>query len=344
MKIAIVGCGAVTELRHLPALGLRPGYHAEVLVDPDLDRARALAGKFTVPRVLADCTDLGSVDVEGAIVAAPNHLHGRITEQLLEAGIHVLVEKPMAPTTAECARMIAVARDNDRVLAVGMMRRFLRSGRFVRWAVESGRLGRIESVDIREGRVFNWPVTSAGFFRQETMGGGVLMDTGVHTLDQLIWWLGGVEDFEYFDNNDGGVESDCEIHLRMRSGATGVVELSRTRNLRDTAVIRGERGEMEVALSKNHLVWRPAGAPYALSGSGVASRPLGTVDQSQLDIVADEHADWIEAIRTGRPPETRAEDAKERIALIEACYRRRQPLDLPWNISSGRSATNVAGR
>jgi predicted dehydrogenase len=212
-----------------------------------------------------------------------------------------------------------------------MMRRFLHAGRFVRWACESGLLGRIHSFEIRDGILFNWPVASSLFFRREASGGGVLVDTGPHALDQMLWWLGGVEEFEYFDNSAGGVESDCELHIRLRSGAEGVIELSRTRRLPNAAVLRGEKGEIEVALGKNHLSLRLSGAPHGLAGEAAPENAVDPAAQSQLDIMAAEHADWLGAIRSGTPPEVTGADAREHVAIIESCYRKAQPLGMPWS-------------
>ncbi len=178
----------------------------------------------------------------------------------------MLVEKPMALTAAECDAMIAAAEEGGAVLAVGLMRRFLRSTRFVRHAVQTGLLGRIRRFDVREGIVYNWPVASDFFFRKETAGGGVLIDTGAHTLDSLLWWLGDVRSLDYFDDNYGGVEADCLLQLQMESGATGVVELSRTRKLRNTAIIEGDRASIEVDWWRIRLTPRETGTHARRAG------------------------------------------------------------------------------
>jgi predicted dehydrogenase len=178
--------------------------------------------------------------------------------------------------------------------------------------------------------VFNWPLTSDFFFRRAQAGGGVLIDTGVHTLDQLLWWLGDVSSLSYYDDNCGGVEADCELQLTLRSGAKGIVELSRTRNLRNTAIIRGERAELEVDLGRNAMTLRFTDSPVQVVGRGAGGAYPLTVEQTQIDIIADEHADFLQAIRTGQPPAVSGAEGKRSIALIEACYRERQPLRLPW--------------
>ncbi len=102
------------------------------------------------------------------------------------------------------------------------------------------------AVDIQEGMIYDWPVASDFMFRRD-MGGGVLADTGAHVLDLLMYWLGDHASVEYKDDAAGGVEADCELRLTMASGAKGVVRLSRTRNLRNTWILEGERGTLEVS-------------------------------------------------------------------------------------------------
>jgi predicted dehydrogenase len=126
------------------------------------------------------------------------------------------------------------------------------------------------------------------------------------------------------------VEADCELHLVMKSGAEGIVELSRTRNLRNTAIIRGERGELEVNLRTNEAVLRSKDGASGLSGEGLESSHQGPVKQGFADLFAPQIHDWIDAIQTGRPPTVPATEARRSVALIEACYAQRQPLDLPW--------------
>jgi predicted dehydrogenase len=330
LKIALVGCGAVTEHRHLPALARRADCEVVALVDHDEERVKRLGTRFGVPRMLIDYRDLLNISVDIVIVALPNHLHAPVSIELLKAGIHVLVEKPMALSVVECDRMLQAAEAGHVVLAVGLMRRFLHAGRFTKWAVESGLLGRILSFHFQDGLIFDWPLASDFFFHRERAGGGVLMDTGVHTLDQLLWWLGDVKSFEYYDDSCGGVEAECELHVTLKSGAEGIVELSRTRNLRNTAIIRGERAELEVGLWRNSISLRFLGSPVQIIAQGAPWEQSALVEQSQIDIIAAEHDELLEAIHTRRPQTVSGTEARRSVALIEACYRERRQLQLPW--------------
>lgn len=339
LRIAIIGCGAVSQRCHIPAVQSHPDLRLEWLVDPDTQRLRQLTNEADKVKTATDYHEvLGKADA--AIVAAPHSLHASISVDLLRHGIHVLVEKPMASSVAECDAMIEAADEGKAVLAVGLMRRFVHSAHFARWAVQSSLLGVVESFDFREGNVYSWPVQSDFFFRKETARGGVLFDTGAHTLDLLLWWLGEVEEAEYYDDSYGGVEADCEVRLSMASGARGLVELSRTRNLRNTAIIRGENAELEVGLRTNEAVLRSRDGSVGLAGLGLKSPEQNPVNQGFLDLFPLQIHDWIEAIQTGRTPSVPGTEGRRSVALIEACYGRRKPLELPWMSPEKRGAAN----
>lgn len=327
LRLAVIGCGAVAELSHLPALAASDAFKLTHLVDTNLTRARALAHKFGVRDVADDYSQIvGKVDA--AIVALPHSLHAPVSAALLAAGIHVLVEKPMATRIEECEAMIEAGAKSGAVLAVGLMRRHYATCQFVKRLIAHGVLGDIRSFDVREGMVYNWPVASDFFFRRETAGGGVLIDTGAHTLDLLLWWLGDYDSVTYYDDSMGGVEADCELHVCLKTGASGVVELSRTRNLRNTFVLRGSRAVLEVGTGLGSSVsLAPTDGDIALCGS--VSWTSGVIETPQV-VMRRQLDDFAEVICQGRNPLVTGEDGMRSVALIEDCYTSRLPLDQPW--------------
>lgn len=329
IRIAIVGCGAVTENNYLPILSNMKNVEMTLLIDKNLARIKELAKRFNVDNIGEDFSQVvGKADA--AIIALPNNIHSEASCKLLAAGIHVLVEKPMAPTIAECDEMIDAAKRGNAVLSVGLMRRFLISSQFVKTALENGILGKIESFDIREGGIFNWPVASNSVFQKSISGGGVLIDTGAHTLDSLIWWLGEFSSFEYYDDNHGGVESNCLIHVTLKNGAKGIVELSRTRRLRNSAIIKGEKAEIEVSLNTNEIYILSEGTKFLISGNVVRELGQSFNIQSVRDLFMAELNDWIESIMNNRQPAVSGEEGKLSIPLIEECYKNRKTLKSSW--------------
>lgn len=325
LKFSIVGCGAIAKA-HLQAIALSEYADVTMLVDKFLPRARQLADTFHVPTVVDDYREtIGKVDA--VIVALPHHLHSSVTIDLLQHGIHVLVEKPMALKASDCDAMIEAASTAGTILTVGLGRRFFVSSQFVKQTLENGLIGDIISFDFREGTIFKWPITSDFAFRREK-GGGVLADIGVHLLDLLLWWLGGYDSLEYYDDAMGGVEADCELYLKLQSGASGVVELSRTRDLRNTCLIKGERGIFEVETKFNSQIrLKLKDQNLGLNGRAIQD---GVAEERGEDIFRRQIDDFVDAIRLHREPFISGREGKRSVELIEACYNLRQPLKHQW--------------
>ncbi|MEA2604343.1 MAG: hypothetical protein QOF89_5335 [Acidobacteriota bacterium] len=330
LRLAVVGCGAVAATHHLPAISLSRSAEAVVLVDADPGRAKDLASRFGVPETATDTRSLpGRVDA--AIVALPNSLHAPVSIDLLRQGVHVLVEKPMALNVRECDAMIAAAEAGQAVLAVGLEFRFFDSSLFVRNLLREGLLGKIHRFEMHQGVIPRWPFATDFLLKKETAGGGVLADFGVHVLDLLLWWLGEWSDVEYKDDAQGGIESDCELRLAFRSGLTGTIEISRTRNLSNTCLFEGERASLEVGIWDPDPQIRLLLADREVALAGHARRPEGSgVDF--LEAFVRQIDDFAAAIREGREPHVPGREGRRSQELIEACYARRQPLELPWSV------------
>ena len=331
LRLAIIGCGAATEIVHLPALakiGLKP----VLLVDRNLERAEFLAKQFQIGGVSEDY-HANNGEFDAAIVAVPHHIHSPVTVDLLGLGVHVLVEKPMAMNAAEALPMKTTAERTAAILAVGMFWHFRPIQSWVKAGLDAGFLGEIESFDFQEGSVFDWPIVSNFTFVKET-GGGVLLDTGAHVIDMLIWWLGEVVESAYWDDSLGGVEANCEMNLTLASGVNGFVTLSRSRNLRNTAIIKGTEGEIEVGLSTDRLKANPLSLLKFKAGNQKGNQ-LGT--HKNVDFFELQLLDWINAIETGRRPSVSVEETTRSIALIESMQAHRQTMEHPW------PALDVAG-
>jgi predicted dehydrogenase len=325
LRLAIIGGGRVTERYHLPVVMASPEVRLRAVVDPEPGRAAALAALVAGARGLRDAGELAEIDA--AIVATPHHLHAAIAAALLEQGIHVLVEKPMALDAASCDRMIAAAGAGSALLAVGLVRRWYDASGWLEELLAQGGLGRVERVEAREGSPFAWQVASDATFRRGA-GGGVLADIGAHLLDLLCWWLGDPRPLAYRDDAMGGVEAEAELELEFPGGARGSVELSRTRQLRNTIVIRGERATASLGVGPDPEVWlRLAGSNRLLRGR---IRPEGGGPADLTALFEAQLRDFVDAIREQRPPFVSGLEGRRSVALIEACRRIRTSLELPW--------------
>lgn len=324
--IAISGCGAVTHHYYLPVLEARRGQLAVVgFHDPDTARAGAMAARFPGSVAVGTMDALLALKPDLVIIASPPGAHADQTISALRHGAHVLCEKPMALTLEDAAAMARAADEQDRLLAVGMVRRHFPCSHIVERLIGGGRLGALRSVSVFEGGAFHWPIGDQQYFTREVSGGGVLADVGVHVLDLLFHWLGQAELVAYEDDAMGGVETNARLTLRFDE-AEGVVRMSRDWNRPNLIDLRFEQGSVQ---------WRAEDLTAVTLFLDGDPKPLRIIDETanavtfidcigrQLDAIIDHLA--------GKPARiVRAGDALPVVALIERAYRERRPMDMPW--------------
>lgn len=344
VKIAVVGCGAAASRLYLPLLEDVPAAEPVLLVDVVRARAERLARDHDVPEV-GETFDAVVGRADAAILCLPHHLHAAAATELLEAGVHVLVEKPMALDVAECDAMIAAADGGGAVLAVGLVRRLYPVSRFVHDLVGEPALGRPRRFVWEEGSVFDWPVESDAMFRRESAGGGVLMDLGVHVLDLLAWWFGTPASLDYSDDGRGGVEAECRIALGFPGGPEGRVRLSRLRPLGNRCRLEFEGGSVEfdvapsAAAPEVRLRLAP-GAPDRPELRGRVHEPGGEEDAPGTAMRRQVEG-FLGAVVGHREPAVTGREGRRSVELIERCYRRRTELVHPWE-SPSESRPSVA--
>ena len=356
--LAVIGCGGVASDRHLPALA-RLGWRPELLIDPQAERALALARRWNVRRVAEDVAELRPGEIEAALVATNPASHASVSLPLLENGVHLFVEKPLASSWRDCQAMLKAAAIHWVCLAVGHMRRFLFVNRWVKALLDRGALGEITGFDVREGTNCHLPtggrlavvraaagtgLHSPALWNRESAGGGVLLDTGAHSLDTLLWWLGEARVLGCRDDALGGVECNALVEIALPNGATGMVELSRTRTLRNTAIVTGRRGAIEVSLHRNAII---SAHPEDLADFKLEGRPGARMPNERLheDMFKRELQDWLGAIRTAGQPFVTGASAAAAIQAIDHAYRHRRPLHRPWAVHGrGASGGHLQGR
>ena len=193
IQIGVVGCGDVTETRHLPALRAVRGARVAALADVDAGRLGRVADRFHVPRRYADYADLvQDATVQAVAVCVPAFLHAEVALAALSAGKHVFVEKPMTLTSEDAERLVRRAADSPRCCTVGFNLRSHRLVEDARRLIASGALGEIEL--IRTGWTSGLPPERAlpAWRRQRARGGGAVLEIAPHHVD--LWrFLTGTE-------------------------------------------------------------------------------------------------------------------------------------------------------
>lgn len=230
LRLGIVGAGAITQVGHLPALRKVREIEVAGICDNDLGKARALADRFDIPVVHSDIAELVEyAPLDALLICTPTHLHESHTLAALSAGLHVLVERPMALTAQAVQKIQTAQRKRDRVVMVGKNQRYRPDIQMIRSFVQSGELGELESIRAwwflaRGGR------TSLGWRqRREQSGGGAMFDLG-HGLLDLALWLAEFRKVErvsaVFPDRGKGVEPSGTAMVVLEGGASIHIDTS----------------------------------------------------------------------------------------------------------------------
>jgi predicted dehydrogenase len=336
VRLAILGCGAITRCAHLPVAIANPAVRVVALVDADDRRARALASSHRLNcKVTRDHRDILS-EVDAVINALPNHLHVPVSMECLRAGVHVLCEKPLAATAAEARDCCELAQERGLVLAVGMNRRFETSVDLLSLALGEGLLGQLQGYDWQYGAPYEWNTSSGFYFLRAQAGGGVLLDYGVHMLDSLLHWFGPVTNFDYQDDNlGGGIEANVIMVLR-HSGKLGEIQgqirLSRTFNLRNSLMVKGSTARAEITLQDASAV-----VLDRMLGSRKLSMTLRMPDAAaplELPSFHRQLENFVQSVKGATKPVVDGWQAVAVIELVQRCYQQARRLPEPWSENS----------
>lgn len=329
-RVALIGCGAVARLYYLPALReLEKAGLLEVvaLVDPIAAHSARLLEAFPRARSYREMTDPPPESLDLAIVASPHSRHAAQSIRLLQSGVSVLCEKPMATSAADARAMERAAAAAPGLLAVALVRRFFPATRSIRDMLASRALGEITSFEFSEGsESFTWPAVSPRYFDKREAHGGVLMDIGAHALDLLHWWLGDCSVVGYADDAMGGIEANCLVQCRLDSGVVGHVRLSRDCAIANRYTVRGTLG---------WLSWRTDTVDqfefgFAGSSEATVGHLPGPAASSFEQAFLGQLRNVVAALQGSGELFVPAADAIAGAELIDQCYRRRSLMPLPW--------------
>lgn len=252
IRFGIVGCGRIAQrhAEHIQSVGV-----LSAVCDVVPDRADALAARtstrpyHSIERMLAS-----ERDIDVIAICTPNGLHAKHSIQALNAGHHVLCEKPLAITVNDCGEMIRAAeRANKRLFAV-KQNRFNPPVVAVRDAIDQGKFGRIYSVQLS----CFWN-RNADYYRDSWKGtkaldGGTLFTQFSHFIDLLYWMLGDVKRIRAFGANLGHkdlieFEDSGVVILEFYNGVLGTINYSvnsHKRNMEGSLVVLGEKGSVKI--------------------------------------------------------------------------------------------------
>ena len=325
MNVAVIGLGVGQT--HLQSYNALPDVRIAAIADIDEDRLRARAETYQVPRAYTDYQDLlAQGDIDAVSICLPNYLHAPVTIAALEAGKHVLVEKPMARTAVEAQTMIDAAEEHNRTLAVGMNYRWLLSphARYLKHLIEDGRLGEVyyvRSVALRRRTFLRGHKT--WFSDKERSGGGGLVDMGPHMLDLAMWLSGDFSPVRVSGVTRTAIMVDTDVDdlasalVGLAGGATISLEITWESYTRGhfSVTVYGTKGG--AVLDGFHP--SPRLTLFGEEDTGLLETTVSDIHLPEpVEATVQEH--FLKCIRAGRQPEVTGECGLAAMRVIDAVY------------------------
>lgn len=323
MRLAIVGCGLIGGKRAVAA----SAHEIVVVCDRDQARAEQLAQK-TNARPVTDWREAVAADIDAVIVAATHDQLAEISRGAVEAGRHVLVEKPAGRTLAEVQAIAAAAEKHERIVKVGFNHRFHPAFQKAREIVDSGVLGPLMFIRARYGHGGRVGYEKEWRAIPEISGGGELIDQGSHLIDLSRWFLGDLTvDYAAVPTLFWNIQADDNCFMALRSGTGQMAWLHASwTEWKNTF-------SFEIFGRDGKLVIDGLGGSYGLEHltfyrmlPQMGPPETKTFDYPGQDQSWDaEFADFVAAVQEGRRPCGDIADAVANLAIVGEIYRRYRP-------------------
>lgn len=228
IRLGIIGAGAISQIVHLPILAERRDVDLVAMADQDIHKAETLSRRFSVPLVMDTESLIAHDELDAIVVCTPNGLHEEMSIAALEAGRHVLVERPLATTSAGAARVIDAGERSGKVLKVGLPHRFRPEVIALRNFVMGEELGDLYAVR-GSWLTRSVPATRSSWRSNRSLaGGGALIDLGLPALDLCMWVIGfpTPERVSCVVATEGEVEYAATLMMEMTGGLAMTLEVS----------------------------------------------------------------------------------------------------------------------
>ena len=271
IKIGVIGTGSISGM-HLSAYWNNPQTTIYAVCDLNEERARVVATEYNVEKVYTDYRELlANSEIDAVSICTWNNSHAEISIAALEAGKHVLVEKPLCRTVEEALQVQQAVEKSGKILQVGFVRRYDSNAQLLQTLVEQGEFGEIYYAKATTFRRLGNP---GGWFSDiERSGGGPLIDIGVHVID-LCWYLMGrpnpvsvsantyrklgnrsnIKNLSFYkaadyDAANNTVEDLANALIRFENGASLMVDVSFTLHAKEderSVRLYGDKGGFEI--------------------------------------------------------------------------------------------------
>lgn len=325
LKVAIIGCGSIAQHRHLVEYENNANVEIVAVCDILEARVKETAKKYQAKAYTDYKKLLESEKIDAVSVCLPNYLHAPVSIAALNAGCHVLCEKPMATSREEAEQMIEAATRNDKKLMIGHNQRFVSSHEKAKKLIAAGELGKIYSfrTAFGHGGPEGWSADgkNSWFFRKEEAFIGAMGDLGVHKADLLRYVLG--EEFadvaafiETSAKENSNVDDNATLILRSESGVIGTLAASWAYNAKEdnSTVIYGEKATLRLEDDPTY------GLIINYTNGEVVNYELGKIqsneDGGQTNTCVIDH--FVESVLDNKQPLIDGEEGKKSLEIILA--------------------------
>lgn len=345
VRVGIIGCGGIARDKHIPALLKLENVELVGFHDVVVENAAKVAKNFgsDAAKVYPDYEKLledKSVDV--VHVCTPNKTHAKICIDALEAGKHVMCEKPMATSTEDARKMLDASRRTGKKLSVSYQQRFRADSQYLHQLCQDGQLGEIyfaKAHAVRRRAVPTWGV----FLDKDKQGGGALIDIGTHALDLTLWMMNNYKPKYVVGNiynklgkigseanawgswnpKDFSVEDSAFGFITMENGATIILEsswaLNTMQNMEAKTTLCGTQGGADM-MDGLRINGERFGKLYSCKPS-LEGKDLEFYNGEKEDPGEVEAKRWIECIINDTPPVVKPEEAMIVTEILEAIYK-----------------------
>ena len=325
LKVAVIGCGAIAQRRHIPEYAAHANVELVAFADPVPGRAEQMAAQYG-GKAYTDYKELLKVEKVDAIsVCTPNAIHAEVSIAAANAGAHVLVEKPMASSNEEALAIIEAAERNNVFLMVGHNQRLMPPHVKAKEIFDSGRLGKVIQFRTAFGHPGpeGWSVDGRGswFFRKHDAIMGAMGDLGVHKADLMRWLLNDevaeVGAFVGTLHKQGtDVDDTATCILRMGSGAIGTLVASWTqyRGGDNSTVLWCEHGVMKIGTDPNDQVI------VELTNGTIEKYKVGAMATNEKQTASGVIDEFVECLLTNKPPRISGEEGRRALNVILGAF------------------------
>src|SRR5688572_11424025 len=333
IKTALLSYGMSGEIFHAPLLSVDSGFALTTVVQRKSDKARHRYPDIKIVRDITDVIDDTTIEV--VVINVPNELHFDYASKALNAGKHVIVEKPFTVTTKEADDLIALAKKKNKILTVFQNRRWDGDFMTVKKVVENKWVGKIAEFELHYDRYRNY-IEANTWKEEQGPGSGILYNLGSHMLDQVIVLFGMPMEVDArigIQRPHGKVEDFYDIRMQYKEFNATVKSSYLVREPTPRYILHGTEGSFvkygidpqEQALKDGKI---PGSAGWGTEGKDLWGKLNATVGglhwEGSVETIAGDYTQFYknvhDSIRSGKPLAVKPEESRNVIRLIEACY------------------------